>query len=71
MTARRGRTGAVACLVVAVTATAGAAPALACTPHVNSQGPSVTIAPDYSDPANSNYSYDADGTYVQVVTCLG
>ena len=71
MTARRTAASALAVMLCLATSVAGAGPASACTPHVASHGPTVTVAPDYNDPTSSQYEYDADGTYVQVVTCLG
>lgn len=42
----------------------------ACVPHVESRGPSVTISPDYQDPTRTDYSYDSEGTFITVITCL-
>jgi hypothetical protein len=45
----------------------GVAPAAsACTPHLESQGPSVRVT-TYPDP---DVTYDGTGTFVRFVTCL-
>jgi hypothetical protein len=44
--------------------------ASACTPHLDTQGPTLTVSPNYSDPSKSDYSYDFTGTHVGAVTCL-
>lgn len=47
-----------------------AAPAHACTPHVESSGPTVTVSPDYQHPASSDVSYDSSALSARVITCL-
>jgi hypothetical protein len=71
MKARRLASAAALSLGVCAAGVVSAPAAVACVPHVNSQGPTVTVAPDYSHPLQSDYGYDSDGTYVEVVTCLG
>ena len=71
MKARRLATGAALSLGVCAAGLVSAQDAVACVPHLNSQGPTVTISPNYSDPLQSDYDYNSDGTYVEVVTCLG
>lgn len=44
-----------------------AAPAVACTPHLESQGPTATIR-TIPDP---DVDVSTQGTFVRVITCLG
>jgi hypothetical protein len=57
--------------IVALVPVSASAAAPGCTPHLDAQGPSVTISPDYSNPLQSDYSYDVSGDHVAVITCLG
>lgn len=48
----------------------GSSPALACTPHLVSSGPTITVSPDVQNPAKTSVSYDTSDVSATVVTCL-
>jgi hypothetical protein len=66
----RLNTLAVTVLWLAFIPASASAAAATCVPHLDAQGPTVYVAPNYGHPLQSDYSYDASGTHVGVVTCL-
>lgn len=72
MPSRTNRIAALAALVVTGAGLMGAtaSPAMACTPHLVSSGPTITISPDLQHPAQSTVSYDTSDFSATVVTCL-
>lgn len=61
---------AVAILTAAVSAAAsGRAQAAPCLPTVYGYGPTVTVTPDYSNPAGTGIDYDSSDFEVGVTPC--